>query len=179
MIPQNTPKLNHYLYETNSAINELKGLTALANIWCCVVQKQTWGSDSHVLTGDEESRCEGEEKMAPVSGSLLGIDSWFLYIEGLSLTQVPKVFVKYEVHHRIGACLLDVPRQILLLTSGRLIWIVITHNSLESKSKCFKQCPIMFCGWMAWALQHGWALPEASQIHSMLDLVCIFVPFSF
>lgn len=51
MIPQNTPKLNHYLYETNSNINELKGLTALAIIWCCVVQKQTWGRDSHVLGG--------------------------------------------------------------------------------------------------------------------------------
>lgn len=96
MIPQNTPKLNHYLYETNSTINELKGLTALAIIWCCVVQKQTWGRDSHVLGGgDEESRCEEEEKMAPVSGSPLRIDSWFLYIEGLSLSQIPKVFLKY------------------------------------------------------------------------------------
>lgn len=112
MIPQNTPKLNHYLYETNSTINELKGLTALTIIWCCVVQKQTWGRDNQVLGGDEESKCEEEEKMAPVRGSPLRIDSWFLYIEGLSLSQVPKVFLKYKVHHRIGAYLLDVPGQI-------------------------------------------------------------------
>lgn len=32
MIPQNTPKLDHYLHEINSNINEFKGLTALAII---------------------------------------------------------------------------------------------------------------------------------------------------
>ena len=64
MIPQNTTKLNHYLYETNSSINKLKGLTAL------VISRSE--ADSHVLKQREMKKDMIEKRRAcqPVYWSL-------------------------------------------------------------------------------------------------------------
>ena len=65
MIPQNTTKLNHYLYETNSSINKLKGLTALVITVDAAVHKQTWGRQSCAQAKGDEERHDRETESMP------------------------------------------------------------------------------------------------------------------